>query len=326
MTKDKQQEPAKKSRADQAVDWLMGQIEARHTKLENLLHPDMPLVRFLESCRVAFARNPELADTAKTDPGSLVAAIMLGARSGLDVHGHNGHLVSFNKTKSQNGEPSRKVIQFFPDFKGLIAVWKSVGAILDAEPVLVYASDDFRPVEGVERNIHHVPFIRRNASDKKGDIIAAYTRFLLPNERWVVKGMLLLEDIERVEAGIRAENGPWNTPHRSEMVKKTSIKNAGKTLGPSTSDKIAAMRLAALDEALAAENEAIEGSWSPADAPTRGVAGAKQAVQRALAAPGPRTELEFTQEPERVPVAAGEMSEQEKREAIAAEFEAGRNG
>lgn len=270
--------------ADKALLWMMGQVEKRGARLENLLHPDMPKERFEESCRLAFAKNPDLTDLNKTDGASLMQALMLGARSGLDVHGHYGHLVTFQNKKFTDAggkETWKAVIVFMPDWKGMLATLKAAGTVLDADPMLVYEADDFQPGGGADAEIRHVPFVRRKAADVKGGIIAAYTRFLLPSGRWVCKGLMLLEDIERIEGGIKAKNGPWGGAHRGEMIKKSSFRQAWKWLGPTTSDRSVALRLAALEEA-----EAIEGEWStPQAAPAlTGIAGAKEHARKALEA------------------------------------------
>lgn len=264
---------------DKAILWLMGQVEKRGARLEKLLHPDMPKERFEESCRLAFAKNPDLTDLTKTDGASLMQAILLGARSGLDVHGHYGHLVSFNKNKE-----GKAVIVFMPDYRGMLATLKAAGCVLDADPVIVYEKDEFSVTGGADLVVHHVPFIRRKPSDVKGAIIAAYTRFLLPSGQWVVKGLMLMEDIERIEGGIRSKNGPWSSPHRPRMIMKTSFRQAWAWLGPTTSDRVVALRLQALEEAEAIEGEVIRSETATPPAPTSGIERAKAAAQKALEA------------------------------------------
>jgi recombinational DNA repair protein RecT len=312
--KDEAQTPA-----DRALGWMMAQVEKRGARLENLLHPDMPLERFKESCRLAFAKNPDLTDLSKTDGASLMQALMLGARSGLDVHGHYGHLVSFqNKKFAEGGKDVWKaVIVFMPDYRGMLATAKAAGCVLDAEPVLVYEADEFRPTGGADAQVHHVPFIRRKPADVKGSIIAAYTRFLLPSGQWVVKGLMLLEDIERIEGGIKAKNGPWGSAHRPRMILKTSFRQAWPWLGISTTDRAVAMRLAALEEA-----EAIEGEYTvttPAPvAPISGVERTKQAARKALAPKSQELDARDFINPE--------PSEEEKAAILAADLEPGSSG
>lgn len=270
--------------AEKQLLWVMGQIEKRGARLEKLLHPDMPRERFEESCRLAFAKNPDLTDLNKTDGASLMQAILLGARSGLDVHGHYGHLVSFqNKKFEVNGKDAWKaVIVFMPDFKGLLATGKAAGTFLDATGVLVHEADHFVVRKG--EVVEHEPFIRRKATDVKGPIIAAYTRILLPSGQWVDKGLMLLEDIERIEGGIKAKNGPWGGPHRGEMVRKSSFRQAWKWLGPTTSDRAVALRIQALEEAEAVEGEFTRVEVTSEAAPKSGVERAKAAAQKVLEA------------------------------------------
>lgn len=274
----------KQTPADRALAWMMAQVEKRGARLENLLHPDMPLERFTESCRLAFAKAPDLTDLNKTDGASLMQAIMLGARSGLDVHGHYGHLVSFTKTKE---DKPKAVIVFMPDYRGLLATAKAAGAILDADAVVVREFDEFVVSGGDQPSVHHVPQIRRKLTEPVGEIVAAYTRMLLPNGRWVVKGLMLLEDIARIEGGIRSKNGPWSSPHRVRMIMKTSFRQAWPWLGIQTADKAMSLRLQALEEA-----EAIEGEYSvqPATAVPAGIAGAKERVRAHLEAKTASTE------------------------------------
>lgn len=305
----------KQTPADRALTWMMAQVEKRGARLENLLHPDMPLDRFTESCRLAFAKNPDLTDLNKTDGASLMQAIMLGARSGLDVHGHYGHLVSFHRKAFEEGGKKtwKSVIVFMADYKGLLATAKAAGAILDADAVVVREFDEFTVLGGDDPSIHHAPKIRTKKTDPVGDIVAAYTRMLLPDGRWVVKGLMLLEDIERIEGGIKSENGPWGGPHRVRMIMKSSFRQAWPWLGIQTADKAMALRLQALEEA-----EAIEGEYSvhapPAVLP--GLAGAKEKVRAHLEGKTASTEAAEVWEP----------SAEEKAAILKAESEPGSDG
>lgn len=296
--------------------WVMGQIEKRGARLEKLLHPDMPKERFEESCRLAFAKSPDLTDLTKTDGASLMQAILLGARSGLDVHGHYGHLVSFNKKAFEERGKTvwKEVIVFMPDYKGMLATLKAAGCVLDADPMLVYEKDEFQPLGGAQGGVHHVPFVRRKPADTKGAIIAAYTRFLLPNGQWVVKGLMLLEDIERIENNIKAKNGPWGGPHRPRMIAKSSFRQAWAWLGPTTSDRAVALRLQALEEAETVEGELLRSEPVAPPAPQGGVERAKAAVKAMEAK---------TQSTQAAEVAmGGEPSEAEKEEIRRMEMEA----
>lgn len=224
--------PVKQSPVDTAIVAIMDSMQRRAVRLENLLPPEVPVARFMESIRLALATNPELADPAKTDPASVVLAVMEAARIGLDVHGHYGHLVRYGKE-----------CQFIPDYKGLVALAVASGVVRDMQPVLVYERDLFVVDEGENPHVEHKPYIPKKAADSRGEIIAAYTRVLYPDGQRAIKGLLYADDIARVESGA-PKGGPWGGKHRPEMVKKTSIKNAKKTLGIPATEQAERLRLA----------------------------------------------------------------------------------
>jgi len=219
---------------------LMGELSRREARLENLLPPDMPVERFKESVRFALAATPALL---KCDPGTVMLAVMKAAKLGIDVAagplGH-GALVPFGTDCT-----------FVPMFKGLVMLAVTAGVVRDMTPVLVYERDHFVPEEGDNPRVDHKPYVPKNGKDSRGAIIAAYTRVTFPDGSRVVKGMLFADDIERIAASSKGSNTPWNGPHRSEMVKKSTVKNAFKTLGVPSSEQASRLR-----EALAADIEA----------------------------------------------------------------------
>lgn len=263
----------KLSPVDAAMLGLMEQFTKRDARLENLLPADVPVERFKESIRLALAKTPALL---KCDPGSVLLAVMKAARCGLDVAGVYGHLVPYGAE-----------CQFVPDFKGLVALAVATGIVQDVQPVLVYEQDEFIPEEGENPHIHHWPFVPRKADEKRGAIIAAYTRVLLPSGQRVVKGLIFADDIARVEHGVSAQKSPWKGPHRPEMIKKTSIKNGFKTIGLPMSEQAARLR-----EAMAAHDEAdvVDGAFTLTPPVPAGIAGAKATVRAHLEAKTASTE------------------------------------
>lgn len=281
ITKQEEKQPKKASPVDMAMLGLMAEFTKRDARLENLLPADVSVERFKESIRLALAKTPALL---KCDPGSVLLAVMKAARCGLDVAGVYGHLVPYGAE-----------CQFVPDFKGLVALAVATGVVQDVQPVLVYEKDEFAPEEGENPHIHHRPFVPRKAGEARGAIIAAYTRVLLPSGQRVVKGLILMDDIARVEAGVSANKSPWKGPHRPEMVKKTSIKNGFKTIGLPTSEQAARLR-----EAMAAhdESDVVDGSFTLAPPALSGIAGAKENARKALEAKTASTRaMEITEPP-----------------------------
>jgi recombination protein RecT len=218
---------------DRQMMSLMSEFEKRATRLEHLLPPGSSVERFTEGIRFALAQTPALL---KCTPGSIMVACMKAAKLGIDVSGGalgHGHLVPFGTECT-----------FVPGYKGLVALAVASGVVKDMTPVLVYSADEFELEEGEVPRFVHKPFVPRKNGEARGDIIAAYTRVVLDDGTRVVKGMLFLDDIERIEGGIRAGQSPWKTPHRPEMVKKSTVKNAFKTLGVPEGEKTVALRRA----------------------------------------------------------------------------------
>ena len=124
---------------------------------------------------------------------------------------------------------------------------------------------------------------------------------VLPSGAKVIKGLLYLDDIDRVESNVKAKNSPWNGPHRVEQIKKTTIKNAWKTLGTPSSDQAQYMT-AALQADTEAEGYDVEGTVVSSTPVARG-AGARL---KALAQGGRGEVLELNPEPEAVSRVPGE--------------------
>lgn len=219
------------SPVDKVMLEIMGSMERRAARLENLLPPDMPVERFKESVRLALAQTPALL---KCEPGTVLLAVMKAAKLGIDVAagplGH-GALVPFGSECT-----------FVPMYKGLVMLAVTAGVVRDMTPVLVYEKDHFVPVEGDAPHVDHRPYVPRKAADGRGEIIAAYTRVTFPDGAVTIKGMMYADDIARIESSSKAGNSPWKGPHRPEMVKKSTVKNAFKTLGVPASEQAARLR------------------------------------------------------------------------------------
>lgn len=293
-----EEKPKKATPVDAAMLSLMAEFTKREARLENLLPADVSVERFKESIRLALAKN---VDLLKCDPGSVLLAVMKAARCGLDVAGVYGHLVPYGAE-----------CQFVPDYKGLAALAISTGVAQDLQPVLVYEKDEFAPEEGEAPHVHHRPFVPRKAGEARGAIIAAYTRVLLPSGALVVKGLLFMDDIARVEAGVKAGKSPWKGPHRPEMVKKTSLKNAVKTLGLPMSEQAARLR-----EAMASdESDVVDASFTLVPPPLSGVTGAKETARKRLEA---QTQATVDAEVAELGSKGYHMTDAEKAEILAQE-------
>lgn len=267
---------------------VFGIMGRRKERFEDLLPAWMPVERFVAGAKMAISLQPDLLQCT---PESLLLSLYKAARAGIDVSGGflgHGALVKFGSEAT-----------FIPMTKGLIALAVAAGTVLDMTPVVVHENDHFEVIEGTEDRIEHKPFVMRKPTDKRGSIIATYTRVLLPSGAKVVKGLLYLDDIARIEASVKARNSPWNGPHRPEMIKKSSVRNAVKTLGVPSSDQAQYLR-----EALRSDDESegftVEGEVVSTEPVQRG-SGSRL---KALAQGQPRTTLDSI--PEAVPEPAPE--------------------
>jgi recombination protein RecT len=251
---------------DKMLLTIMEDISSRQAKLEDLLPPDMTAQRFKASVGLALAQQPSLMTC---DRGSIVIAVMKAAKLGIDVAGGalgHGYLVPYGRECT-----------FVPGYKGLVALAVLAGAVRDMSPVLVYENDAFEVDEGDRPRVRHKPFIPKKATDKRGAIIAAYTRVLLPSGEHVIKGLIYLDDIERVESGA-PKGGPWGGKHRPEMIKKTSIKNAFKTIGVPSSEQAARLR-EALEADVEAEARGVDDEATHTVTPAVGVDGLRDTLK-----------------------------------------------
>lgn len=260
-------------------------MERRKSRFEDLLPPWMPPERFVAGAKMAVSLQPDLLQCT---PESLLLALFKAARAGIDVSGGflgHGALVKYGNE-----------CQFIPMYRGLVALAVVTGVVQDMTPILIHEKDHFVPHEGNRGEIEHVPYIIRKRGDSRGEVIGAYTRVLLPSGTKIIKGLLYLDDIDRVESNVKAKNSPWNGPHRVEQIKKTTIKNAWKTLGTPSSDQAQYMA-AALQADTEAEGYDVDGEVVSSAPVARGGARLKALAQ------GARGEtLEFTPEAETVPV------------------------
>lgn len=294
MTAEKTQDK-KISPVDQALLDTMEVLRQRDQRLEKLLPEGVDRSRFNEEIRFALAQSPALLKCSRS---SLVLAVMRAARTGLPPDGAGGmaYLIPYA------GEAT-----FVPGYKGLIFLAKMTQLVLDMQPVLVRERDVFEVEEGDSPKVTHRPFIPRKKEDAAGDVLAAYTRVLLPGGHMVVKGLLYLPDLARIEASSKAKNGPRQGPHRERMQMKDSVKAAFQHLGVPGGDAFKRLRLALAADTAAETGEAPE--------ELRALEEARQESANE------RLRKRLGEEPT-LPASSDEISEEERAEILHQEMEA----
>ena len=108
----------------------------------------MPIDKFARIMLTAINGSPQVQNALKTESGkaSLMKATMQSAQTGLVTDGYEAHLVPFN---TKNGV----IIQFIPDYKGLLKLMWNSGQIASIRTETVCEKDQFSWHNGV---IDHV--------------------------------------------------------------------------------------------------------------------------------------------------------------------------
>lgn len=307
---------------DKMVLGFMDNLSKREANLANLLPPGASVERFKEGVRFALAQNPDLL---KCSPSSIMLACMKAAKLGVDVSGGalgHGYLVPYGEECT-----------FVQGYKGLVALAIAAGTAKDLTPVLVYENDEFTPEEGDNPVFSHKPLVPRRLDQVRGAIIAAYTRVTLPDGTRVIKGYLDLHDIHRIESGVRGSKSPWRGPHRPEMVKKSTVRNAFKTLGvPESESGRRFQRAVEADiesESYDVEGEVVEQPKTGMEAIRAEMKKQQAAEAPALSAPGPSfsdLDARLSQAREKVPVAEGDYTPPEPTDEQLAQEQSNKKG
>jgi len=118
--------------------------------------------------------------------------------------------------------------QFQPSYKGVIAVAKRTGQILDISGDVICQNDRWHFIrKGGEDDFEHE---RPPLGTPRGETIGAYMKLVLPNNLWRVEVMDIdeLDRIMKRSKAFKKGNSPWHTD-RAEMQKKTVVHRALKT-------------------------------------------------------------------------------------------------
>lgn len=154
-------------------------------------------------------RNEALAKVARSNPGSLIAAMFKAARLGLEVD-ETFHLVPFGNE-----------IIGITDYTGLIELAYRAGEVVSIKAEVVYSRDKFHYLPGDRRPTHEPDWFT-----DRGDMIGAYAYAELRSgatSRVVVRNRAEIEDVRKVSRAAMAKDSPWQRwPDR--MYLKTVIR------------------------------------------------------------------------------------------------------
>lgn len=228
--------PAQRQKA--RLDAFMAAVEKRQDQIGTLLADSGVEPRlFLETCRRALMRDPELINT---DPASFIQAALNCAADGLIPDGRKAAIVRYKSSA-----------QYVPMYQGLLDVAYRSGNFKSIEAHVVYQGDEFDYEMGDNPFIHH----KRSLESSDTVIIGAYAIAKTTNGG-VFREVMGKADLVKVRAVSRATKGP-NVDWPGEMARKAPVRRLWKFL-PKTQamDRIALHDDATYDQtAIASAND-----------------------------------------------------------------------
>lgn len=216
-------------------DPVITALTAAMGKIRNVLPSLLTPERMLRLVTNELRMNHKLAQVAKKNPASLVNAVCVAARCGLEIGGPNpqGHLVPYGDE-----------IVFLPDYRGKLELMRRSGQLASFTLELVHTNDKFSLKLGFKTEVEHEPLL----DGERGPVRLGYFAATLKNGETMFVWMSH-DDIEKIRKKSKMGNsGAWVNDW-NEMAKKTVVHRASKIMPMSTE-----LRLA-----VAAENAADDG-------------------------------------------------------------------
>lgn len=191
---------AKREQGDGKLQTLKGLLDQQVSKFAEVAPKYMNVERLIRLMLAAYSRNPKIAQCS---PASVLLFTMRCAETGLEPIGAGGAWpVPYENRKNGTTE-----LQFIPDYRGLIALAKKNGDILDAVTYPVYEQDKFEIEYGMNPNVEHKPCV----IGEKGDLLGVYMIVTLPDGGKQVHWMDM-SDIKHIQGKSKASGfGPWKT-------------------------------------------------------------------------------------------------------------------
>jgi len=214
---------------------LNAALERQIEKLERLLPDNLKgqAERFVKIAMLTFERRAELKDCTSS---SFLKCVFEAAQYGFAVDGRLFHAVKRNRNAGTHSEPNWiSEASCMPDYKGLIAVAKRSGSILECEARVVGNGDEFSLwFQDGQTHMTHKPDLRTTV--RADAFQGVYCRLWLGGTPGWVCEYMTADEIRGISGRSEAmkprkgkePTGPWVTDF-FEMAKKTVLKRALKT-------------------------------------------------------------------------------------------------
>ena len=237
--------------------------------------------RFTRIATTVVASSPKLYQAVVESPQTFIGALMTAAQLGIEPNTPlgQGYLIPFNNFNKAKGKKVMEV-SFQLGVYGVIDLAYRSGEVTEIYARTVYENDEFKYVEGLDRDLKHVPY----RGGDRGDAIAYYAVFKTKTgakDFAVMWKDEVLAHAKRFSKSYYANSdsfsGPWETdfdrmaektvllrvlkyaPKKTDFARALSLDNTVK----STLDKD--MSTVSNDDVIDAEATVVDGEPIPAE-------------------------------------------------------------
>ncbi len=232
------------------ISSFLGQHERQFAELnENCINP-LDFAKECEFAKQQLMKNDYTLSAARSNPDSLQSAIFNVAAIGISLNPASAY--AYLVPRKVNKQPS---ICLDVSYRGLIKLATDTGVVTAMKAELVYQNDKFD-----YKGFHEKPDFSAQPFGDRGELIGVYAMAMLVDGGVLVETMTIDEintirdDSEAYKAALKEGMSSWQyttnvwVKFYTEMVKKTVIKRASKTLPPSRGKEI-------MDKAIEVINE-----------------------------------------------------------------------
>ena len=197
------------------VEVLKNNIEAMKPQFVKSLPSHVKPEKFVRAIQNAVMNTKDLVNIERN---SFYSACMKSAELGLMPNGKEAAIVPYKGTAT-----------YIPMYEGLLKLVRNSGEIKSIVTELVYSKENFEYwIDEDGPHLKHNPKFR-----DRGNLDLVYCVVTTKDGAAYIE-VMTMEDIEKVKAASRAQNGPWKT-WPEEMMKKSVFRRLFKRL-PKSSD------------------------------------------------------------------------------------------
>jgi recombination protein RecT len=239
---------------------FIGKQETHFTKLNENCYNRLDFAKESEFAMMSLLKNNYLLDTARQNPDSLYSAIASVASIGISLS--PAEKLAYLVPRKINGQ---QAICLDISYVGLIKLATDSGRVSALKAELVFEHDTY-----IYKGFDKDPEFSANPFGDRGDLIGVYAKALLSDGNVLVENMTIKEvfairdDSEAYKSALRKGTDSYQykgnvwVRFEGEMIKKTVIKRAFKTLPKSDGSERMAEAIQVIDQHEGIDFEAKE--------------------------------------------------------------------